>query len=176
MINVKNIYSDFQKFKQFSCIDNLLLYNVTICNHTDYNNLYPFIIDLEEDHIYINNNYIHSDTFLYHIPPTNIYIQSFCSFSKLLETIYPTKPPTKEPTFEPTFEPTIYPTIEPTSNPTQPTLQPTDIPSKSPTYEPTVEPTNIPTIEPTTEPTSQPTQFPSKSPTYEPKVEPTNIP
>ncbi len=62
-MHVKNIYSDFQKFKQFNCIDNLLLYNVTICNNTDYNNLYSFIIDLEEDHTYINNHYIQSDTF-----------------------------------------------------------------------------------------------------------------
>eukprot|EP00485_Elphidium_margaritaceum_P017006 CAMPEP_0202728766 /NCGR_PEP_ID=MMETSP1385-20130828/185791_1 /ASSEMBLY_ACC=CAM_ASM_000861 /TAXON_ID=933848 /ORGANISM="Elphidium margaritaceum" /LENGTH=682 /DNA_ID=CAMNT_0049395017 /DNA_START=2263 /DNA_END=4313 /DNA_ORIENTATION=- len=163
------ILEDFAQFEDMQLVDVLYLSQVTICEDTDMNNLFPFIVDIENRHLYVNEHYIRSDTFVVGLPSEHLSVQSFCAFESLLDAAFETPQPTAYPSVEPTTDPTTEPT-------TSPSQEPTTVPTTSPSEEPTVEPTNAPTVSPTQSPTSEPTTEPTASPSDEPTVEPSDSP
>eukprot|EP01083_Nonionella_stella_P067670 179133_1 len=135
LLQTKDIQSDFVELKEFDCLRVLYLHNVTICDETDYNNFYVFMMDIGHQKTYINKHYVNTDSFLYHLPPSSIHTSPYCSFSRFLnatstlqsktnimtallcELSYATNP-TTDPTIYPIIDPTIDPTIHSTTAPT----------------------------------------------------------
>eukprot|EP01083_Nonionella_stella_P029932 82226_1 len=167
--------------KGFDCIETLYFANqVTICNDTDYSNLFPFVIDIEQNHMYINNHYINANTFASGLPSSStLTVTPYCDLSTLLNTTTkanimtmvlcnlnadPTPQPTSYPTSSPSDNPSSNPTSFPSNNPSSnPSFSPSNLPSLSPTeYPSTTNPTTHPT---TTKPTANPTPKPTPKPT-----------
>eukprot|EP01083_Nonionella_stella_P005977 17281_1 len=163
------LHRRFKTLSYFDCMKALYFYNVTICNDTDYNNLIPFLIDVDGDHIYINNHYIYSSAFTNALSETtHLTFARQCDFSSLLNVANKTSiiaAVTCEISIDPTSNPTTDPTLYPTKHPS---VDPTAIPTKVPT---TANPTDVgDTKNPTQRPTKPPT---AKGYTYKPTKTPT---
>eukprot|EP01083_Nonionella_stella_P030880 84623_1 len=164
LLQTDDILSDFAGLKHFDCAHDLYLHNITICNDTDYNNFYLFLMDIGHQNIYINKHYINTESFLYHLPPSNVHTSSFCSFATFLNSTPPimdatlvqalNSTPTVAP--RPTLQPTIFHTLEPSSSPESKRNIMTSFLCETTAVE-TMNPTRNPSIHPTRHPTAYPT-------------------